>query len=55
MMNRHQNELSLNLVNPETGASKILLEESNKYYIDITDNLILNDEIICLDFRDEWV
>ena len=44
MMNRHQNELSLNLVNPETGASKVLLEESNKYYIDITDNLtFLND------------
>ncbi len=39
MMNRHQNELSLNLVNPETGASKVLLEESNKYYIDVTDNL----------------
>ena len=39
MMNRHQNELSLNLVNPESGASKVLLEESNKYYIDVTDNL----------------
>ena len=39
MMNRHQNELSLNLVNPETGTSKVLLEESNKYYIDVTDNL----------------
>jgi dipeptidyl-peptidase-4 len=39
MMNRHQNELSLNLVNPETGESKLLLEEKNKYYIDVTDNL----------------
>jgi dipeptidyl-peptidase-4 len=39
MMNRHQNRLSLNLVDPTTGDSKILLEEENKYYIDVTDNL----------------
>lgn len=38
-MNRHQNELSLLLVDADTGNSSELLKEKNKYYIDIHDNL----------------
>jgi dipeptidyl-peptidase-4 len=32
-MNRHQNKLELLLANAESGETKLLLEESNKYYI----------------------
>ena len=39
MLNRHQNDLDLYLVNPQDGSSRILLEEQNQFYIDITDNL----------------
>ena len=38
-MNRHQNHLQLYLVEANSGKSSILLDEKNKYYIDITDNL----------------
>ena len=38
-MNRHQNHLELLLADTKTGATKTLLEEKNKYYIDIHDNL----------------
>ncbi len=38
-MNRHQNELDLFLVNAKRGKAKLLLNEKNKYYIDIHDNL----------------
>ena len=38
-MNRHQNNLKLYSVNAEKGTSKIILEETNKYYIDIHDDL----------------
>lgn len=38
-MNRHQNHLELLLVNTKDGTSSVLLDEKNKYYIDITDNL----------------
>lgn len=38
-MNRHQNHLSLRLANVESGTSRILFEETNKYFIDIHDNL----------------
>ncbi len=38
-MNRHQNNLQLHLFNFKSNESKILLEEKNKYYIDITDDL----------------
>ncbi len=43
-LNRHQNHLKLLLANPYSKKSKILLEEKNKYYVDITDDLkFLND------------
>ena len=38
-MNRHQNQLELLLIDAKSGASTTLLQEKNKYYIDITDNL----------------
>ena len=38
-LNRHQNDLKLYLVNTKKNKSKVLLHETNKYYIDITDNL----------------
>jgi dipeptidyl-peptidase-4 len=38
-MNRHQNDLQLLLVNSENGRVRTMLRETNKYYIDITDNL----------------
>ncbi|HMQ61058.1 MAG TPA: S9 family peptidase [Flavilitoribacter sp.] len=38
-MNRHQNELELLLADATSGATNLLLRETNKYYIDIHDNL----------------
>lgn len=38
-LNRHQNHLELLLADATTGKTKTLLEEKNKYYIDITDDL----------------
>ena len=38
-MNRHQNQLELLLVDATTAASRTLLREENKYYIDLHDNL----------------
>ena len=38
-MNRHQNHLQLIINNTQLQESRILLEEKNKYYIDITNNL----------------
>ena len=38
-MNRHQNDLKLYLVDTKKHRSKVLLHETNKYYIDITDDL----------------
>ncbi len=38
-MNRHQNHLDLLLANANDGKTTTLLQEDNKYYIDIHDNL----------------
>ena len=38
-MNRHQNHLQLHIINAVSNKSRILLEEKNKYYLDIHDNL----------------
>ncbi len=38
-LNRHQNKLELLLVDARSGKSSLLLEEKNKYYINIHDNL----------------
>lgn len=37
-MNRHQNHLKLLQTNAANGSSKLLYEEKNKYYVDITDD-----------------
>jgi len=38
-MNRHQNHLEILLANASDGKTRLLYEEKNKYYIDITDDL----------------
>lgn len=38
-MNRHQNELELLSADPNTGMTRRIMKETNKYYIDITDDL----------------
>jgi len=38
-MNRHQNDLELLLTDANTGTTKRLMKETNKYYVDIHDNL----------------
>ena len=43
-MNRHQNDLTLFLTDAKKNKTKILLNEKNKYYIDITDNLTFLDD-----------
>lgn len=44
-LNRHQNELKLQVVNTKTNSVSTLLEEKDDAYVDITDNLtFLNDD-----------
>ena len=38
-MNRHQNHLEILLADAVSGATELMYEETNKYYIDITDDL----------------
>lgn len=38
-LNRHQNHLTLYLVNPKNGKAKAMLTEKNDYFIDITNNI----------------
>lgn len=42
-LNRHQNNLKLLLADPATGTCKTLLEEKNKYYLDLHDVHFLAD------------
>jgi dipeptidyl-peptidase-4 len=43
-MNRHQNELELLLADASSGKITTLLKETNKYYVDIHDNLTFLDD-----------
>ncbi len=43
LMNRHQNREQLLLSDPMTGKSTILLEEKNKYYLDLQEITFLSD------------
>lgn len=43
-MNRHQNHLELLLTDATTGKTNLLLQEENKYYVDIHDNLTFLDK-----------
>lgn len=52
-MNRHQNELTIFLTDPEDGKSDIMLEEKNKYYIDIHDNLTFVEDGKCFIWTSE--
>lgn len=44
VMNRHQNNLDFHFVDAKTNSTKIILNEKDKYYIDITDNLTFLDD-----------
>ncbi|MCK8142831.1 S9 family peptidase [Flavobacterium sp. I-SCBP12n] len=39
VLNRHQNNLDLVFVNGDTGIAKVVLNEKDKAYVDVTDNL----------------
>ncbi len=43
LMNRHQNRQQLLVADPTTGKSSILLEEKNKYYLDLHEITFLSD------------
>jgi dipeptidyl-peptidase-4 len=56
-MNRHQNFLQLLAADTKTGETTVLLEEKNKYYIDIHDNLtFLEDgkQFVWTSEKDGW-
>ena len=52
-MNRHQNHLELLLADVKTGKTSLLLQEDNKYYIDIHDNLTFLTEDECFIWTSE--
>ena len=52
-MNRHQNHLELLLANATTGQTSLMLQEDNKYYIDIHDNLTFLSEDDCFVWTSE--
>jgi dipeptidyl-peptidase-4 len=56
-MNRHQNKLELLLADANTGATSVLLTETNPYYIDIHDNLTFlktGQQFIWTSEQDGW-
>jgi dipeptidyl-peptidase 4 len=52
-MNRHQNHLELLLADAATGKTSLLLQEDNKYYIDIHDNLTFLSKDECFIWTSE--
>lgn len=44
VLNRHQNNLDFHFVDAKTASTKIILNEKDNYYIDITDNLTFLDD-----------
>lgn len=52
-MNRHQNHLELLLADVNTGKTSLLLQEDNKYYIDIHDNLTFLSDDECFIWTSE--
>lgn len=52
-MNRHQNHLELLLADVMTGKTSLLLQEDNKYYIDIHDNLTFLTDDECFIWTSE--
>ncbi len=55
-LNRHQNHLRLHSVNATDNSVSILLEETDKAYVDITDNLtfLADDSFIWTSEEDGW-
>lgn len=55
-INRHQNHLKLHLVDIKTEAVSVLLEEKDKAYVDIHDNLtfLADDSFIWTSEKDGW-
>lgn len=56
VLNRHQNELDLIFVNTQQNEVKVVLEETDKAYVDITDNLTFleNNSFIWTSEKDGW-
>ena len=56
-LNRLQNHLDILLADAQTGHSRVMYSEDNKYYIDITDNLTFvneNDKFLITSERDGY-
>ena len=55
-LNRHQNHLKLHDVNAQNNSVRLLLEEKDKAYVDITDNLtfLADDSFIWTSEQDGW-
>ncbi|MFD0798801.1 S9 family peptidase [Maribacter chungangensis] len=55
-MNRHQNHLRFHVVNVKTGTVSLLMEEKDKAYVDIHDNLtfLADDSFIWTSEKDGW-
>ena len=56
VLNRHQNELDLIFVNTKQNEVKVVLEETDKAYVDITDNLTFleDNSFIWTSEKDGW-
>ncbi|MBT8221217.1 MAG: S9 family peptidase [Bacteroidia bacterium] len=52
-LNRHQNYLQLLSTDAKDGSTEVLLEEKNKYYIDIDDNLTFLEDGKCFIWTSE--
>ena len=55
-LNRHQNNLDLIFVNTKTNEAKVVLNDSDKAYVDVTDNLTFLDDnsFIWTSEKDGW-
>jgi len=56
VLNRHQNNLDFIFVNTKTNESKVVLNDSDKAYVDVTDNLTFLDDnsFIWTSEKDGW-
>ena len=54
--NRHQNELKLHFVNTDTNKAKLVLEDTDEAYVDVTDDLTFlnNNSFIWTSEKDGW-
>ena len=46
VINRHQNNLDLHFVNANTGKTKVVLNEKDAAYVEVTDNLTFLKETV---------